>query len=161
LRPDEQIWVGGSLGAALAADPRYKDYQTINDTRMRQMGYIADEEKASFFGSAHCVFVPVRMGAGARLKTADAVASGRAVISTSRGIEGYGPLLCQALGRGIYVTDDPAEFRLLIRRSLREGLEGCDEGIRATVRQQRLTETIGPLYDTLRRKAKATRRASP
>jgi hypothetical protein len=150
LRPDEQIWVGGQLGAAVVRDPRYQDYWTINDTRMRQVGYVADHEKAAFFGGAHCVLVPVRMGGGSKLKTADAIASGRAVISTSHGIEGYGPVASEALGRGIYVADNPTEFRALIARALREGLRGCDEPVRAALRQRRLSETIGPLYDALR-----------
>jgi Glycosyl transferase 4-like domain/Glycosyl transferases group 1 len=153
LRDNEQIWVGGQLGAAIARDRRYQDYQTINDSRMRQMGYIATEEKAAFFGAADCVLVPVRMGAGSKLKTADALASGRAVITTSHGIAGYGPIVAQALGRGIYVSDDPADFRALVTRALREGLPGCDETIRAALSQHRLAETIGPLYARFRRSA--------
>jgi hypothetical protein len=156
LRANEQIWVGGQLGAAIAADPRYRDYQTINDTRLHQTGYVEDKEKAGFFGAAHCVIVPVLMGAGSKLKTADALASGRAVISTSHGIEGYGPLVTQTLGRGVYVTDDPAKFRLLITRALREGLPGCDESIRVALQQQRLTEAIGPLFDRLRQRHNPT-----
>jgi hypothetical protein len=151
LRPDEQIWVGGQLGAAIAADVRYQDYQTINDTRMRKVGYIADAEKAAFFGAAHCVLVPVRMGAGSKLKTADAIASGRPVISTSHGVEGYGPIASKALNHGIYVADNPAEYRSLVTRALRQGLPGCNEAIRASLRQRRLTETIGPIYDALPR----------
>jgi hypothetical protein len=155
LRLGEQIWVGGELGSAIIGDPRYQDFKTINDTRMREVGYITNEEKAAFFGAAHCVIVPVRMGAGSKLKTADALASGRAVISTSHGIEGYGPLVSQALNRGIYVADDPTEFRRLITRALREGLPGCDESIRAALHQQRLTKAIGPIYDTLRQQQHA------
>jgi SAM-dependent methyltransferase len=149
LRSDEQIWVGGSLGAALVADPRYQDFQTLNDTRMCPMGYVADVEKAAFLNAARCVIVPVRLGGGAKLKTADALASGRPVISTSEGIEGYGPLVSSALGHGVYVADNPETFRALTLRALREGLPGCDDSVRAALRQQRLTDTIGPLFDRL------------
>ena len=149
LRMTEQIWVGGQLGEAIVRDPRYRDYQAINDTRVRLLGHIENDEKASFFGSAHCLIVPVRMGGGSKLKTADALASGRPVISTSHGIEGYGRLASNALGRGVYVTDSPLEFRSLIARALRQGLPGCDQSVRAALCQRRLTETIGPLYDML------------
>ncbi len=152
LRSDEQIWVGGSLGGALAADPRYRDFQTLNDTRLRQMGHVHDTDKAGFLAGAHCVLVPVRLGGGAKLKTADALASGRAVISTPQGIEGYGPLVAPALGRGVYVADNAEAFRALIRRALRDGLPGCDETVRASLRQQRLTSAIGPLFDGLVRR---------
>jgi hypothetical protein len=160
LRVEEQIWVGGQLGTAIAGDPRYQDYQSLNDSRMRRMGYIANDEKAAFFGAAGCILVPVRMGAGSKLKTADALASGRAVISTSHGIEGYGSLASRALGQGVYVADSPGEFRFLITRALREGLPGCDESVRAALHQRRLTETIGPLYDALLQKLNARRGAS-
>jgi hypothetical protein len=149
LRPNEEIWVGGELGFAVAADPRYLDYKTINDTRMRQVGSINDDEKAQFFGASHCVIVPVCMGGGSKLKTADALGSGRAVISTPHGVEGYGSVIGGALDRGLYVADSPAEFRRLVIRALREGLPGCGESIRAVFRQQRLTETIGPLFRSL------------
>jgi hypothetical protein len=151
LRDNEQIWVGGQLGAAIAGDPRYQDYQTINDSRMRQLGYITNVEKAAFFGAADCVLVPVRMGAGSKLKTADALASGRAVISTPHGIEGYGPIVASALGHGVYVADDPAAFRRLITRAMREGLPGCDESIRGELHSRRLTGILIPYYERLQK----------
>ncbi len=118
------------------------------------MGHVADREKPDFLRAAHALIVPVRLGAGSKLKTADALASGRAVISTSHGIEGYKPLVSLALGRGVYVADSPSEFRALILRALREGLPGCDHSVRAALRQQRLAETIGPLFDNLCQKHK-------
>ncbi|WIM13754.1 glycosyltransferase [Enhydrobacter sp.] len=152
LRWNERLWVGGQLGDALAADRRYRDFQSINDSRLRRVGVVPGEDKANFLSGAHCVFVPVRLGAGAKLKTADALASGRAVVSTSHGIEGYGPLVASALGHGVYVADAPHEFRSLIRRALREGLPGCSEAVRAALGQERLTSTLGAAFDTMLQK---------
>lgn len=149
LRSHEQIWVAGLLADALAADRRYKDFRSINDTRMRQVGVVPGEDKGNFLAAARCVLVPVRLGAGAKLKTADALASGSAVVSTSHGVEGYGPLIAPAVGHGVYVADQPSDFRRLIRRALAEGLPGCSDAVRATLHQKRLTSTLGAAFDAL------------
>jgi glycosyltransferase involved in cell wall biosynthesis len=146
LAPDEQIWVAGSLGAALRDDPRFHDFQSINDSRLRAWGYVADADKASFFAAAACVIVPVYIGGGAKLKTADALASGCPVITTSHALEGYGPLVQDVLGRGVYVADSPREFRSLIRQALREGLAGCPPEIRERVSPRRLSDTLSTLF---------------
>ncbi|MFC0410749.1 glycosyltransferase [Roseomonas elaeocarpi] len=131
LAHDEQIWAAGALGRAIHEDKRYNDFRTINETRFRATGYVEDSEKAGFFAAAACVLVPVRIGAGAKLKMADAVASGCAVIATPHAVEGYGPLVAEAIDDGIYVADTPRDYRALVRRALREGLPGCSPAVRA------------------------------
>jgi hypothetical protein len=121
----EQIWAAGAIGSALEADVRFQDFLSVNASRMRTFGYLPQEERAAFFGAAACVLVPVRMGAGAKLKTADAIASGRPVIITPHALEGYGPIVREAIGRGVYVADTPAEFRALVRQALRGDAVGC------------------------------------
>jgi glycosyltransferase involved in cell wall biosynthesis len=149
LGQDEQIWVAGSLGPAICADARYQDFQSVNNARLRTWGYVADADKASFFAAASCVIVPVHIGAGAKIKTADALASNCPVITTSHAIEGYGPLIQDVLGRGVFVADTPDAFRNLVRRALREGLPSCPAEVRSRVSLQRMAETIAPLYDRL------------
>lgn len=65
--------------------------------------------------------VPLRVGGGTRLKILDAMASGRAVVSTSLGCEG----LAVTPGRDILVADAPAAFAEAVLRCLR------DPGLRA------------------------------
>jgi glycosyltransferase involved in cell wall biosynthesis len=55
--------------------------------------------------AAVCV-VPLRMGSGTRLKVLEAMAMGRAIVSTTRGIEGIGCLP----GRDLLVADSPDSF---------------------------------------------------
>jgi glycosyltransferase involved in cell wall biosynthesis len=131
LGPGEQVWVAGTLGRAIRDDRRYQDFLSLNESRAHFVGYLSDEEKADFFQAAACVIVPVTVGAGAKLKTADAIFSGRPVIATQHALEGYGPMVEDALGRGVYAADSPAEFRRLIREALRHGLPGCKPHVRA------------------------------
>jgi len=151
LAPDEQIWVAGSLGPALCNDARYRDFQSINDSRSRTWGYLPDTDKAAFFAGASCVIVPVHTGAGAKQKTADALASGRPVITTSHALEGYGPLVGDALGRGVYVADTASAFRGFVRRAMREGLPACPPAVRDRVSIAHMAETLAPLYAELLR----------
>ncbi len=151
LSRDEQIWVAGSLGHALREDPRYRDFQSVNESRLRDWGFVAEADKASFFAAASCVIVPVLIGAGAKTKMADALASHCPVITTSHAIEGYGPLVGDLLGNGVYVADTPRDFRDLIRRALREGLAPCPPEAGDRVSPARMVETLASLYAGLLR----------
>ncbi|WP_436206142.1 glycosyltransferase [Caballeronia sp. LjRoot31] len=143
LTQDERIWVAGTIGRGLTEDIRYGDFQSINDSRFRAIGYIDDADRAAFLTPAACVLVPVRLGAGAKLKTADAVASGSPVIATPHSLEGYGPIVQDALGCGVYVADTPDEYRALVRQALREGLQGCSGAVRSKLSLKQMVATLG------------------
>jgi glycosyltransferase involved in cell wall biosynthesis len=81
------------------------------------------ESMTPFFARAHAVVVPILSGAGIRVKIIEAMAAGRAVVSTSLGSEGLG-LDDQ---RHLLVADDPDAFarsaaRLLLEPELRHEL---------------------------------------
>ena len=130
----EQLWIGGTLSKALREDDRFKIFESINESRSRILGYIDDSEKSGFLGSAECVIVPVQIGAGSKLKTVDAIVSGRPVVATSHAIEGYGAAVRPAIGNGLYIADTPKEFRSYIRQAMRGGLAGCSDAVRNSLR---------------------------
>jgi sugar transferase (PEP-CTERM/EpsH1 system associated) len=77
-----------------------------------------------YLASAAAYVVPLRIGGGTRLKIFEAMAAGRAVVSTSIGAEG----LPAEPGRHLLLADDPAGFAasvvaLLTRPALRSALE--------------------------------------
>ena len=113
LSAAEQIWIAGSLGNAVRGDPRFAALKGVNETHTRMLGYLADAEKMAFYAAARCVILPVFIGAGAKAKTADAIASGRPVIATSHALEGYGPIVRDAVGNGIYSPIRPTIFAAL------------------------------------------------
>jgi glycosyltransferase involved in cell wall biosynthesis len=65
---------------------------------------------------AAVVFVPIRTGSGTRLKILEAMAAGRAVVSTGKGAEG----LTLTPSHDIYIADRPDSFTSAILRLLRE-----------------------------------------
>ncbi len=70
-----------------------------------------------YFDRAHAVIVPILTGAGIRVKIVEAMAAGRAIVSTSLGWEGL-PYL--EPGRHLLVADEPAAFAAAAVRLLTE-----------------------------------------
>src|SRR5208282_1666566 len=71
---------------------------------------------ADYLRDATVVVVPLRIGGGTRLKIYEAMAMGKAVVSTSIGAEG----LDVRSGRDLILADDPAAFAEAILSLLRD-----------------------------------------
>ena len=74
------------------------------DSNVRLMGYQADLEP--FYASASVAVVPLRAGAGTRIKILEAFAHGRPVVSTTIGAAG----LAVTHGADILLADEPEAF---------------------------------------------------
>lgn len=72
------------------------------------------EDVRPFIARAAVYIVPLRVGGGTRIKILEALAMGKAVVSTSIGAEG----LPVVNGKHILIADDPTEFAHQIRRLL-------------------------------------------
>ncbi len=70
-----------------------------------------------YIASAHVYVVPLRMGGGTRLKVLQAMAMGKAIVSTSLGAEGIGA----SDGREILLRDDPEAFAEAVTSLLADG----------------------------------------
>jgi polysaccharide biosynthesis protein PslH len=70
---------------------------------------------ADYLRSATVVVVPLRIGGGTRLKIFEAMATGKAVVSTTIGAEG----LDVTHGRNVLIADDPDSFAAAILQLLR------------------------------------------
>ena len=73
-------------------------------------------EMTPFFEAAHVVAVPILTGAGIRVKIVEAMAAGRAIVSTSLGAEGLG----LEPGRHLLIEDEPAAFAAALVALLRD-----------------------------------------
>ncbi|MBI5034336.1 MAG: glycosyltransferase [Chloroflexi bacterium] len=67
-------------------------------------GWVPDTRP--YVADAAVYIVPLRMGSGTRLKVLEAMAMGKAIVSTSRGVEG----IELVPGRDALIADTPAEF---------------------------------------------------
>jgi len=102
--------IGGQAPVAL---------QELAGPRIELTGFVPDLRP--HLASATAVVVPLRFGGGTRLKIVEAMAMGKAIVSTSLGAEGIEAVP----GRDILIADEPSAFadsasRLLADRSLAE-----------------------------------------
>ncbi|HEY0757685.1 MAG TPA: glycosyltransferase family 4 protein [Acidisarcina sp.] len=96
-RPRVRLEVAGH-----APPPEVMKLNDIANVTVR--GFV--EEIISYYQQASVVIVPLRAGGGTRLKVLEAMALGRAVVSTTIGCEG----LEVVPGEHLLIADDPAEF---------------------------------------------------
>ena len=118
LRQGEYIAAAGSVGPAIWTDPRFGDFRAVNQSRFRALGVAPDPMLGEFLRAAACVILPIQVGGGANMKTADALWSGRPVVCTAKALVGY-PHVRPYIGAGVYVADDPMAFRMLVRAGVR------------------------------------------
>lgn len=114
-KPDAVVSFVGTAPPAEIADA------SRNNPLVRAPGFVDDIRP--YVDEAAVVIVPIRIGSGTRLKILDAMAMGKAIVSTSVGCEG----LSVSHGENILVADEPAAFveqiiRVLDDRVLSENL---------------------------------------
>lgn len=80
----------------------------------------AVESVAPYFATAAVYVVPLRVGGGTRFKVLDAMAYGKALVSTTLGVEGLGV----RDGEELLVADRPATFAAAVLRLLNDAQTG-------------------------------------
>jgi polysaccharide biosynthesis protein PslH len=88
--------------------------QALAGSRVELTGFVPDLRP--HLAAAAAVVVPLRLGGGTRLKIVEAMAMGKAIVSTTLGAEG----IDAAPGRDILVEDQPAAFADAVNRLLAE-----------------------------------------
>ncbi len=74
------------------------------DPSIKPLGYV--EDIRAFLAQAAVYVVPIRVGGGTRLKILDAMAAGKAIVSTTVGCEG----IAVTPGENILIADNPQNF---------------------------------------------------
>jgi polysaccharide biosynthesis protein PslH len=104
------------------APPKEIADATKLDGKVRATGFV--EDIRPYINEAAVMVVPIRIGSGTRLKILDAMAMGKAIVSTSVGCEGINV----SNGKDILIGDDPEDFankivELLKNPDMRTNLE--------------------------------------
>ena len=87
---------------------------SLAGSRVELTGFVSDLRP--HLAAAAAVVVPLRLGGGTRLKIVEAMAMGKAIVSTTLGAEGIEAVT----GRDILVEDEPAAFASAVTRLLTE-----------------------------------------
>lgn len=102
--PDARVKiVGGRAPPAL---------QALAGPRVELTGFV--EDLRPHLASAAAIVVPLRFGGGTRLKIVEAMAMGKAIVSTTLGAEGIDAVA----GRDLLLEDEPVEFAAAVKRLL-------------------------------------------
>jgi glycosyltransferase involved in cell wall biosynthesis len=115
LAPDERVVVAGGIGGVLFEAPASRTWERINASRVVLVGQQSEEDLAALIALASCIVLPITIGGGSNIKTAEAIFSGKPVIGTTLSLRGYERALVLP---HVYRTDEASEFRRLVKSAL-------------------------------------------
>jgi glycosyltransferase involved in cell wall biosynthesis len=119
LAPDERVVVAGGIADVLLHAPAYRLWERINASRLMLVGQQSEQDLAALIALASCIVLPITIGGGSNIKTAEAIFSGKPVVGTTLSLRGFE----QALGLPhVYRTDVTSEFRRLVKAALDRSL---------------------------------------
>ncbi len=142
LAPDQRVLVVGGISDMIAHAPVCREWPRINESRLERAGVQSEGSLAALLELASCVVVPITVGGGSNIKTAEAIASGRPVVGTTASFRGYEATT--ALPH-VYATDEPAEFRRLVKAALDDALPPAGPDRPELRRQVLWSETLKAL----------------
>jgi glycosyltransferase involved in cell wall biosynthesis len=103
---DAEMWVVGRSPGP--------DVQALASDKVHVTGWV--EDILPYYERTRIAVVPLRAGSGTRLKILEAMALGRAVVSTTIGAEG----LAVHDGEHLFIADDPQTFAEKVSRLLQD-----------------------------------------
>jgi glycosyltransferase involved in cell wall biosynthesis len=119
LAPDERVLVAGGIADVLLDTPAYRLWERINASRIMLVGPQSEQDLAALIALASCIVLPITIGGGSNIKTAEAIFSGKPVVGTTLSLRGFE----RALGLPhVYRTDVTSEFRRLVKAALDRSL---------------------------------------
>ena len=98
--------LAGSVGAAIRRDPRFAE--DITQGRLVDAGVVSRSQLDQLIRHAHGLVLPVGIGGGTNLKTAEALVSGRPLIVTSASMRGFETFFSRPR---LTLALSPADFR--------------------------------------------------
>jgi glycosyltransferase involved in cell wall biosynthesis len=116
LKPEgERIVVAGGVSHILRQHRVYNAWSGINEPRLHVLGEVDRDDLVSLLGGASVILLPITVGGGSNLKTAEAIYGGKPVLATPHALRGYGDA---ERWPTITVASTPGEYRRALRRLL-------------------------------------------
>jgi glycosyltransferase involved in cell wall biosynthesis len=110
LPPEHIIVVAGGVSKILEPymPESAKLFANVNMNRIKLFGFISEDLLAVLVNMASSIILPIDVGGGSNLKTAEAIASNRPVVATSKACRGFN--FTENLSNFL-ITDNPLEFK--------------------------------------------------
>ncbi len=148
LAPNEIIIVIGRIGDALLTylPKEFVSNTLLNSKKLYFSGYVNEETLHAFYHLCSAIVIPITVGGGSNLKTAQAIVTGKPIIATStafRGFENFKGL------KNIKITDDPKEFQHAIMNYLDKENNATEISLEPQRSQLYWENTLKPLIMAL------------
>lgn len=114
INPDEKLLIIGGICPCLDNNIQFHAIPNMVKTTVL-LGEVNDSELAYLIDNAHLIILPLLTGAGTNLKTAEALVSKKHIVATNIAFRGYSAYREVA---GVNITDNPIEFKNLIRHCM-------------------------------------------
>jgi hypothetical protein len=111
LPPDKNLVIAGSLGSAMFSI--WESDIIGRPGNIHLTGEIDEKELSDLIDNCNSICLPVDYGAGSNLKTAEALVSGRPIVSTESAFRGYESF---AKDKNIVIAREAIEFKLGIMK---------------------------------------------
>lgn len=105
----------GGVSGILFNQEKFSEYESVNRTRLHLLGTCHKSELQEFIAASHLVILPITVGEGSNLKTAEALESGRPIVATSKAFRGYESAMNLS---HVTIADTSSEFRRAVRNIL-------------------------------------------
>ncbi len=115
LSPDHRLVLAGGVADLVAGSDEFYRHHVINNRRILLIPSPDDSELAWLLRNAGCVILPIHSGEGSNLKTAEALMSGRPVISSRHAMRGYEEYINHPL---LTLADNSREFKKAVQGAL-------------------------------------------
>lgn len=116
LRPDESIVVVGDVKNILVNSPLFVRVPGLNESRIEMLGRQDINGLSSLIYIAKCVLIPITIGGGTNLKTAEALYNRKDIVATPQAFRGYEKFMDFP---NVRIAQNNNDFRQSIAESLR------------------------------------------
>lgn len=106
IPPEARLIVAGSAGGTIAQDPRFSRLGSLH-RQFINAKEVPESTLRGLLATAHMIILPITMGGGTNLKSAEAIWAGKHIVATTKAMRGFERFI---RGQGISVADDSASF---------------------------------------------------
>lgn len=116
--PDARIVLAGSISDYFEQSIREQKPEHVTFWhRVFAAGRLSDDRLAALIETSDVLLLPITEGGGSNLKTAEAILSGKKIVTTSYGLRSFEHYKSFP---NIYIADTPSDFRKAILRAIHE-----------------------------------------
>lgn len=108
LPPDVKVIVVGGVADLLRNRSGDQRFSALNFSRIDMLGRLPAEDLNAILERSEVILLPITTGGGSNLKTAEALLTGKPIISTPLAFRGFSEFMDYP---NVFITDDPVVFQ--------------------------------------------------